>query len=230
MRHISRFTSVVFGLATALLASASASTVMATTYVRALAAAYDQNTAFNTQDTGQIAGPLAFAQSGPFADYGGSFYAKAYAQFDPLLGPVLGTYSTVNNTYPLYQAFTPAEAWWSETFTVTGTPGTQVSFNLGFRLHDTLSGTKYPGFPDNLGVQAVAYLNGTGAAAGLSIHDLLTSPAATKTRRAGLRPASAGAITTRLAAISPASAAEIRTRRAGLTRASAAATATPLAR
>jgi hypothetical protein len=181
VRHISRITWVVFGLATTLLASAGASTVMAATYVRALAAAYDQNTAFNTQDTGQIAGPLAFAQSGPFADYGGSFYAKAYAQFDPLLGPVVGAYSTVNNTYPLYQAFTPAEAWWSETFTVTGTPGTQVSFNLGFHLHDTLSGTNYPGFADNLGVQAVAYLNGTGAAAGLSIHDLLTSPAATKT-------------------------------------------------
>jgi hypothetical protein len=175
---------IVSGLATAILASIGTSGVMATPYVRALTAAYDQNTGFNVQDTGQIAGPLGFAESGPFADpfvpIGNTFHAKAYALFTPS-GPELGAYSTVDNNVPLFQAETPAEAWWSATLTVTGTPGTQVTFNLGIHLADALSGIVYPGFPSNLGVEAVADLIGTGAYAGLSIHDSLVSPAASKT-------------------------------------------------
>ncbi len=154
---------------------------MATPYVRAQVAAYDQNTGFNVQDSGQIAGPLAFVESGPFVDFGSSFHAKAYAQFNPLSGPSLGAYSTVDNTYPLYQAFTPANAWWDDTFTVTGTPGTQVTFNVGMQLHDALSAIKYPGYPDNLGAQAVADLSGIGVFAGLSIHDDASLPAANTT-------------------------------------------------
>jgi hypothetical protein len=150
---------------------------MADTFVRAVVAAYDQNTGFNVHDSGQIAGPLAFVESGPFVDYGSSFHAKAYAQFSPS-GPSLGAYSTVDNTFPLYQAFTPADASWQDTFTVIGTPGTQVTFNVGIQLHDTLTAIKYPGYPDNLGAQAVADLTGVGLFGGLKIHDDTSFPAA----------------------------------------------------
>ena len=174
----SRITRVVSGVALALLVSACSSRLMAGTFVRALVAAYDQNTGFNVHDSGPIAGPLAFVESGPFVDFGSSFHAKAYAQFQPLAGPSLGAYSTVDNTFPLYQAFTPADAWWQDTFTVTGTPGTQVTYNVGIQLHDTLTATKYSGYPSNLGAEAVADLNGVGLFGGLSIHDDALLPAA----------------------------------------------------
>jgi len=176
-----QITRVVSGLAVALLALANSPDVLATPYVRALTAAYDQNTGYNVQDTGQIAGPMAFAESGPFVDGGSSFHAKAYAQFDSSSGPSLGAYSWVDNTYPLAQAFTPADAWWGDTFTVTGAPGTQITFNVGMQLHDALSAIKYLGYPDNLGAQAVAYLDGTGVFGGLAIHDDSSAPAANKT-------------------------------------------------
>ncbi|HEY2253303.1 MAG TPA: hypothetical protein VGH74_19655, partial [Planctomycetaceae bacterium] len=56
-------------------APAGSSKLMAGLFVRALVAAYDQNTGFNVYDSGQIAGPLAFVESGPFVDYGSSFHA-----------------------------------------------------------------------------------------------------------------------------------------------------------
>ena len=181
MLSTSQMTRVVSGVAVALLALASSSELIAAPpYVRALVAAYDQNTGFNVHDSGQIAGPLAFVESGPFVDFGSSFHAKAYAKLDPLLGPSLGAYSTVDNTYPLYQAFTPADAWWSDTFTVGGTPGTQITFKVGIQLHDALSAIKYPGYPSNLGAQAVASLDGSGLFGGLSIHDDASMPAANK--------------------------------------------------
>jgi hypothetical protein len=169
MLHASRFARSCFGLAFALLMLASASQVMAAAYVRAQAYAYDQNLG-DPHDTGQIAGPLALAESGPLADFGGSFHSKARATYG-----ALGNYSTSDNTYPLYQSFGVAESWWVDTFTVTGTPGTQVTYNLGFHLDDALSATEYPNAPSNLGAQAVAHLDGIGAAAGLSIHDEVTN-------------------------------------------------------
>lgn len=169
----SRFTRAISGFAIALLALASAANLRADPYVRVLVYAYDQNSGNGSIDTGQIAGPLAIAESGPFSDFGGSFDAKAYATYG-----ILGAYSRSTNTYPLYQSFTPAEAWWSDTFTVTGAPNTQVTFNFGLHLDDALSAVKYPGFPDNLGAVAVAQLHGMGAAAGLAINDSVSNSGA----------------------------------------------------
>ncbi len=169
------------GLVVGLLALTGASTASAQTYIRAQTAAYNQNTGFNVSDTGQIAGPVANAQSGPFADFGGTFQSKAFAQWNAGSSPTLGAFSAVTNTFPLYQAFTPAQAWWSLTFTAGGAPGSQVSYNVGIQLHDLLSSAVYPGFPSNLGAQASADYVGFGGLHGLAIHDLSTAPAALKT-------------------------------------------------
>ena len=160
----------ISGLVIVVLALAGAPQLMAG-YVRVLTAAYDQNTGFNVHDTGQIAN-LASAESGPFADFGSSFDARAYARFDPFLGPVMGAYSANDNTVPINQGITPAQAWWGVTFTVTGAPGTQVTYNVGLRLNDALSAVAYP---NGLGAETFANLDGTGALAGLFVHDTVTS-------------------------------------------------------
>ncbi len=169
------------GVVAGLLAAGTPSAVSAQSFIRAYAQAYDQNTGSNVSDTGQIAGPLATAESGPFADFGGTFHAKAFAQLTPGMGPMLGSFSAMTNTYPLFQSIALAKAWWSEVVTIGGTPGTQVSFNLGFRLSDTLTAAIYPGYANNLGAQAEAQFDGTGALSGLSIHDDYYAPAAIKT-------------------------------------------------
>lgn len=153
----------------------------ASAYVRAQTAAYDQNTGFNVSDSGSIAGPLATAESGPFSDFGGTFHSKAYAQYNDSLGAALGVLSEMTNTYPLYQSQTPANAWWGLTMTVLGAPGTQVTFNEGLQLHDTVTANRYPGAPDNLGAEATVFYDGTGALAGLSLHDSSQAPLAVKT-------------------------------------------------
>lgn len=181
MQWTFQITPVVSRLMLALLVSASSSQVMAAFYVRALTAAYDQNTGFNVVDTGQIPGPRAEAESGPFFDVGSSFHARAWAQLDLLSGPSMGAYSTVDNTVPILQAFTPANAWWGVSFTVTGTPGSQVTYNVGIQLHDALSAIKYPGYPGNLGAEASADLVGNGLFSGLSIHHNSSFPTANKT-------------------------------------------------
>lgn len=161
----------------------------ASAYVQALTAAYDQNTGFNVSNSGQVAGPLATAESGPFNDdvHNGaqvlpnSFHAKAFAEWDAAFGPKLGVLSEVRNTFPLYQAFTPAEALWSETFTVLGTPGTQVSFMAGIHLHDLVSDSIFPGYPNNLGAVATVDYVGMGAFRGLQLHDSSLAPIFVKT-------------------------------------------------
>jgi hypothetical protein len=170
----------ISGLAITILA-ASLTNVSAATYVRAQTAAYDQNTGFNVSDSGQIAGPLATAESGPFADFGGTFHSMAYAEYSSLLGASLGARSVMTNTYPLYQSFTPAQAWWSLSFTPTGASGTQVSYMAGFQLHDLVSATRYHSEPSNLGALATVDYVGTGALAGLALHDSSSSPAGSKT-------------------------------------------------
>ena len=150
-------------------------------YVRAQTAAYDQNTGFNVSDSGAIAGPLATAESGPFSDFGGTFHSKAYAQYSVALGASLGVLSEMTNTYPLFQSQTPANAWWGLTLTVLGAPGTQVTFNEGLQLHDMVTATRYPGAPDNLGAVATVSYDGTGALAGLSLHDSSQAPLAVRT-------------------------------------------------
>ena len=177
MRQALRNRLAISGLALTVLAVAGPSA--ASPYVQALTAAYDQNTGFNVSNSGQVAGPLATAESGPFHDdvHNGaqvlpnSFHAKAFAEWDAVFGPKLGTLSEVSNTFPLYQAFTPAEAKWSETFTVLGTPGTQVSFMAGIHLHDLVSDTIFPNYPDNLGAVATVDYVGMGAFRSLQLHD-----------------------------------------------------------
>lgn len=153
----------------------------ASAFVRAQTAAYDQNTGFNVSDSGAISGPLATAESGPYSDFGGTFHAKAYAQFGAAPGPSLGVLSEMTNTYPLYQSQTPANAWWGLTLTVLGAPGSQVTFNEGLQLHDTITAIRYPGSPDNLGAQASVSFDGTGALVGLSLHDSSQAPLPAKT-------------------------------------------------
>ena len=149
-------------------------------FVRAQTAAYDQNIGAYS-DSGMIAGPLATAESGPLSDFGGTFHSKAFAQYSTALGTSLGVLSEMTNTYALFQSQTPANAWWGLTMTVLGAPGTQVTFNQGLQLHDTLTAIRYPGAPDNLGAEASVFYDGTGALAGLSLHDRTQAPLATKT-------------------------------------------------
>ena len=166
------------GLVIALAFGGAPRPTAATTYIRAQTAAYDQNTGYNVSDSGQIAGPHATAESGPITDYGGTFHSKAFADWTGGSSPTLGVLSEMTNTYPLYQSFTPAQAWWSLTFTPGGAPaGTQVSYSVGLYLHDNLSSTIYPGFPNNLGAQAVVDYTGTGALSGFGIHDNSLAPA-----------------------------------------------------
>ena len=166
-RRIVRKLHQISSLCLALLGGAYGSQLMAgPIYLRAQANSYDQNLPNNPDDTGEIAGP-AFASSGPFSDFGGTFYSKSYAKYDPVVGPALGTFSDMTNTFALFQSFALAQAWWSNTFTVTG--AIPITFNVGIHLSADAHSIKSPGSPSNLGAQATVAMTGTGAAAGLTI-------------------------------------------------------------
>jgi hypothetical protein len=155
---------------------------LAAGYIQATAHAYDGYVDGGDSDSGAVGGPLATAVSGPITDSrgGGSqdMYAESYAEFG-----TLGGYSAVDDTSALPQPYAVSTARWIDTITVTGTPGTSVSYLLSIGLHDSLSGSTYP---NGYGPQGWAYLDGQYTMSALTLHDNLSSTVGGSTTASGI--------------------------------------------